>query len=1083
MDWKVALAPVIVLVVILGGTALTAQVEDDLATALDLPLDEGEFQLPDQAPPLKLQNLRLPEDLLARLPKDTKLLEELGKLELPEGTTLDLPEGFDLSDLDFNLPSDFDLKLPEGTVFDPATRSLKLPNGAHIALPDGRTFDIPPGSNMTLPAELVDRLLEQGLPAGALPRDRSFSVRDLPPGLGAKLDPPALPGNGTLKLPPGTKIQLPPGTTIPPEALAGLLPFLLPEGTQIELPDGTWTGDGVPPEYRNFPLPEPREKAPPPPDPRVAIATDIDVFPTRVPKGETFRVQGYVRERASGRDVAGAPVVVYVNETKAQPGVAVGTGASDANGRFDIEIRLPTDRPARQWQLVNHAQSFTSRAGTTYADGWGDPPIETYASTILSLDAPSRAGQNAAVRVRATLVDATGAGVPFARIDVLADGIVVRQGTTGPEGLFETTYSFASQGSHRLQARFPGTAYYDASESAERLVTVEAVAIDVGGTKRVQAGEAIDLSGRVLVDGAPAAGREVRVAPSFGLASPLVLTTDADGRFAASVTAPRTVGLHAIRYDVTEYGASAAQDVEVWTRATILLDAPERARADQPLPVSVTLRGEGGVPLSGQAIQLTLSGPGGSDAASVLTSTFGGAERGMKPPRPSDGAYTLTARLPSTRFIEAAAATRAVTLGVLDVDWQMPETIVRGRDAASSATLRFAGGPLAQENVLLTVLSEQARATGRDGTASWTVSVPARAPLGSIPVGLAIPGQQWSEQRSAHVVAVPQLRLDAPDRYDPGAPVRVNLTLVDDLGDPLPSHGLQILLKGSNWSRWLNATTDASGAWAGDVATDGAPREPLSLTVTHPAQGDHLEAETIRALAVASAPFAGADLPVWAWIAIPLVAIGGGGAAYALRRKRAVQAAPAPAPAPVAAVLRASGFDLDLGIPPGEPLAWGVGEPLSVVATTREMPEGAAIVLRGAGNELRLPVRAGVAQATLVFEREEEVGLEARRSDDDLAAPVRVGLRIVDYRKEIAREFDLLLERARAVDASLSKQTTAQEMEWILGHRLGPSAATALSDVSHVMDVANYSTQPIARADYLRFVAAVRALGPTLGGA
>ena len=1073
---------------LLGGNALVAQVQGDLETQLDQQLTDGDSQLDtgDQ-PPLTLNNMRLPADLLANLPPGTKIdAEDLSKLKLPDGMQVDLPEGFDLSDLDFDLPSEFDLHLPEGSRFDPSTGNLSLPNGGAIILPNGQKTMLPPGTNLTLPREVIDQLLAQGLPAGTLPRDMTFHLEDLPPDPNVKMDPPPMRGNGTLDLPPGTELKLPPGFDIPPEALAGLIPFLLPEGTEIVVPPGN--------DY-DWPLPEPDPDAREPPpgegstpaDPGVPIATDIDTWPSRIAKGEPFFVEGYVRERESGRDVVDAPVVIYMNETKDAPGVKVGEGTSDARGRFRIGVELPTDKPARQWQLVNSAGGFTNAAGTRYGIGWGDPPIETFASTAWTLQVPARDGVQSAVPIRGTLLDDTGAPVPLARVEVLVEGVVVRQGATAVDGTFSTTHVFSATGTYRVQLRFPGNAYYDASLSDERSLRIEDVALDVPTSVRVHRGEALTLTGRVLVSGVASPGKEVEVETPFGTTTSAV--TDSGGRFTVMLRVPETVppGAHPVTFRATEWGISKATRVDVWTKAQIVLDVPERARAEPGATFTARVEDASGALIPGQVLRLQLSGPGGAD--DTRTSTTNAPSRiTLSPPRPLDGVYRITASLDTTEYVEALPAEKPITLGTLVVDWDLPEKVVRGRDAAVSATLRFAGQPLVREPIMLGFFTPYEATTDASGRATWTMRVPQQASPGPSVATISVPSHGFTEARGTTVYVMTRLSVDAPRDYVPGESVGMTITLVDDADAPVVGHTLELAVASGDWSARLTGITDADGVWRPDVATRGAPREELAIAARHPEASHHLASDATAASRLAAGATGALNIPPLLW-GVPLAAVAVAGGAGALWRQRTRArsggaAAAALAAMPRAGVLHAPGFDLQLGIPDGEPLVWGVGEPLDVVIT----PTGAAVGrgnvrLQGGGIERTFPLEPGVPQrASLRFDEEGDFELTASRADDALAAPVTTPLRIVQYHKEISREFDVLLDRARHVERGIDKQSTPQEVEWMLGHRLGPSAATPLAEMALVMDLANYSAQSIRREEYLRFVEATRALHALLPG-
>ncbi|HVM46116.1 MAG TPA: carboxypeptidase regulatory-like domain-containing protein [Candidatus Thermoplasmatota archaeon] len=479
MDPRILAAAMAVLVVLGGGTLLAAQVQSDLEQGVkEL---ARPYERPGDTPPLKLNEFKLPRELPMEIPPGTEVSPDLSKLKLPRDLDLAIPDDLDLSGLNFELPEDFDLQLPEGTIFSPP--GLQLPNGGTIRLPDGREFVLPHGTKLDLPPELVERLLAQGVPAGRLNAPRSVDVRDLPPELTARLDPPSFEGGGRLRLPAGTTITLPDGRLLP--FAAGALPYVaryvLPAGTTFDIPfSAQGTQQGV------FPVPRPNSatqldpaaaRAPPPLD------TEITSYPSRVRKGEPITVSGYVRDM-QGNPVAGAPVDVFMNETKRAPGVLVGQGTSDARGIFVVTLRLPEDKPAREYQLVNHAVAFTDASGRAWGDGWGDPPFATYASTSIRLDLPARDGFGSSTAIAGTLLDHTGAPVVGATVAILVDGATVARPVTNAQGRFSTAHTFPA-GTHAVEARFGGSTSYEAS-FARGEIAIDDFAIEVVPTLRAK---------------------------------------------------------------------------------------------------------------------------------------------------------------------------------------------------------------------------------------------------------------------------------------------------------------------------------------------------------------------------------------------------------------------------------------------------------------------------------------------------------------------------------------------------------------------------------------------------------------------
>ena len=1054
------------LVVLGGGTLLAGQVEADL----DAGVAQREYEAPSETPPLKLNEFELPSDVPLEIPRGAEISPDLSQLKLPNDLDIQLPSDLDLSDLDFELPQDFHLELPEGTVFSPP--GLQLPNGATIRLPDGRAFEIPPGSNLDLPPEMIDRLLQQGIRPGALAGARDLDIRGLPPELMASLDPPQFEGGGRMRLPAGTTITLPDGRQFPfsPGAIPFAARYLLPEGSRIDLPFSDRTTSGA------FPVPRPNSPSQlvepgAPPSGATTMVTEITSLPSRVRKGEAFTVSGYVRD-PTDRPVAGAPVDVFLNETKRAPGVLVGQGVSDASGTFVITLDLPDDKPARDYQLVNHAVAFTDRSGRVWGDGWGDPPISTYAATTLKLDLPARDGLGASTPIAGTLSDNTATPVSGASIVISVDGAMVGRATTTALGRFTYSHTFPS-GIHTVEAQFLGTSNYDAS-LARGSITIDDLAIDVPASLRAAPGDTILLAGRVLSQGVAAPGHAVSIA-YFG--SGVNLVSDGTGRFSYAYALPVTLapGLYQVQYALPDEGVAKLQTLELNLSARIALDAPGSADLDQGIPVTVKLVSHRGDPLAGQAMRLTLTGPGGTSDMRLTTDSTGMISTQIHPLRKSAGTYTLTARLASTAYIDVSAASTTVTLGLFEILWSVPSSVIRGEEAGGALTARFAGQPLADTTLTLDVFGLKEVVTDANGRAEWTDMVPADAFLGQTILSARLDGHPV-RTTVTNVLAKPDLRLDAPDEFVPGKKVDVKVLLRDDRGEPLADQEVTLRILRADGGSSSIVRTNGRGEWSGALDMGVKRGENVTLSAQVAAGGPYLGGDQTQVMTATATNVAARD-----WIlpaTIGLAAVVGGGAIYAVRRlprkARVVEAAPAPIVA--APALRPADLQLRFGIPEGEPAVWGIGEPLALLV--RNQGVAGEVELDWGGGRRSVASNGPETRTTLTFEAEDDITVRARRAGVSDMAAAEASVRIVDYRKETAREFDLFLAKAQRLDASLTTRSTPREIGWTLEMRLGDTARPHLEEIALVMEITNYSSHDVGRAHYLRFVRASRALDP-----
>lgn len=1075
LDWRIVAAAIAVLGVLAGGTLLATQVETDLEQGVDERFGEVPFERPTDSPPLKLNDFRLPKDVPIDVPPGAQFSPDLSQLTLPEDIDLKLLEDLDLSDIDFELPEDLDLQLPEGTEFSPP--GLKLPNGATIKLPDGREFKLPPGSDLDLAPEVVQRLLDQGLPAGVLPKARNISLRDLPPDLTAKLGAPEFSGPGHLRLPGGTTITLPDGQRFPfpPGVLPYAARYLLPAGTTFDIPFDATTARGG-----EIPLPQPyastqlRDDGRANVTARIGVDTEITGMPSRVRKGEPVVVSGYVREASTGRPIAGAPVDIFMNESKRVAGVLVGQGVSDAQGGFKLALEIPTDKPARDYQLVNHAAAFVDARGRSYGDGWGDPPFSTYASTQLSLTVPLRDGQGASSVLNGTLLDNTGAPVSGVQVAVSVDGVVVRRPVTDAQGRFSAEYVFPV-GTHSVEARFAGSANYEASNMARGTVTIDDYAIEVAPVLRAKVGDGLLLSGRVLGKGAVAPERVVTIDGLFG-APTVRLVTDSAGRFSYSHTpGTQAPGSYMLVYRAPDFNVTKLQLVEVNASGRLELGAPSQWDVEEPMPVQLALgTASGGRPLAGQTIRMSFSGPGGTRDITLVTDSGGVATATISPLRAAPGAYTLSARAVGNPYLDAPAVSQTISLSTFDVTWQLPSSVVRGEEASGALTVRFGNRAFANQSMTLDLFGPQQVRSDANGRVAWTTTVPKDTKLGATAVTLQALDHPL-RSASTQVVAVPKLALDAPDAFEAGTPVEASLTLTDDQGAPLRNSRVTLVARSADAIARTVVTTDSAGRWRGPVNVS-AEEGNVTLVARFDAASPYLGAEGAQTMVARPPESASVANYIWLLPLVGVVAAGSAGAAWYAAKKRAKPAALAPAPlAPVAPALPAE-LGVRFGIPSDEPPVWGVGDPLALTVENRG-PAGDIELSWAGGTHAAFLAPGAHATTSLAFPQEGEVAIAARRRGSE-ATPATASVRIVDYRKETAREFDVFLEKARAIDASLTRQSTPREIVWTLAARLGAPAESHLDEVALVMEVTNYSHYAVSRDHYLRFVRAARALDP-----
>jgi hypothetical protein len=82
-------------------------------------------------------------------------------------------------------------------------------------------------------------------------------------------------------------------------------------------------------------------------------------------------------------------------------------------------------------------------------------------------------------------------------------------------------------------------------------------------------------------------------------------------------------------------------------------------------------------------------------------------------------------------------------------------------------------------------------------------------------------------------------------------------------------------------------------------------------------------------------------------------------------------------------------------------------------------------------------------------------------------------IRIVDYREEMVRLFNEMLETLELTDVSIGSEMTPREIEEILRIRLKGIDETTLRRLISSFEEANYSTHPVTRDSYLKMYRSV----------
>ncbi|MHB8584927.1 MAG: Ig-like domain-containing protein [Thermoplasmatota archaeon] len=644
------------------------------------------------------------------------------------------------------------------------------------------------------------------------------------------------------------------------------------------------------------------------------------------------------------------------------------------------------------------------------------------------------------------------------------------------------------------------------------------------------------IAGAVEVNGAGSAGDTV----SFTLDNLTIghQSTDSRGNFSFAFTlpAPAMPGPHTARFSTTvpngnsrPFSFSQTVVVDVLTVAELTDVRPLQTVWPAGLPINFTFsfRDNTSYPLSIRSVFVSMKSVStGNELGHTVGTNATGVASGYLSAKGTTtgfvtGSYNLTcldAHVPDIQVLPGPV--EHITVAAVNVAWVGPEPVVRRGQTAQAAVVleldstnvttwrpnfsditssvypQVASNPYGSTwPVVLTAGSAELQ-----GTTNIQVNI--LSPAGSVGVGTL----SW------RIVSQPTLNVLSHSTVA-GKPGSVVIHALDETKLPVAGLSLRVSLTASKggWHRNATGTTDLGGNFTWQFDTAGMPSSPLLLSASAAGTTSSLAAFTNQTFQTQSvAAFGFAQTAPWA-LGIVALAATGGGAYWVVRKKNAPVATVTPAAAVATAHLVGAGetpdvslsiSDIEEGLPP----VWGAGTPFTLVIRAQRPParpnrlpqssaEGVTVPPRPeplAGANVIMDSPAGRREITLDAAGEATVaGLVGPEGDFRInisiapsakngAAEVSMTLRLVDYEREIGREFDSLVERATLLSPKLGRQTTPRELEAALEEKLPRDMAGPLNDIASSVERANYAPTDVSRAEYVTLVRGRLAIDPLL---
>lgn len=393
--------------------------------------------------------------------------------------------------------------------------------------------------------------------------------------------------------------------------------------------------------------------------------TNITESPSRVVKGERYVVRGTV-QGPDGRGVPGARVDVFLNETKEAPGKLTGAGTTSDDGTFAISARVPSELPARGYQMV--ARSSDGRIGNArFAESWSDPPVDVFTPTRLAFPV-LRAAVGFPANVSGRLLDVDGNAVPGVLVNWSIEGVEQQPTRTDARGGFVVRVNFTTTGDRVVVFSYAGDAHHGPAQAEAHVDVARGAILLPSEAARIDRGQPGSLSGDVAVAGIQLSNREVRVTlyrPNSSVsAMSAVGYTDSVGHFVIRATPNATLrlGPYDAIYDVPDLGLRASTLVVMTAKPRLELDAPSDVARGDSFELRATIVSDDGIPLTAARLSVYLDGnatpfrrietdSSGRATALFPAGTLGSGDHRVRVAFDGDNTHSAVA---ATRFVELA---------------------------------------------------------------------------------------------------------------------------------------------------------------------------------------------------------------------------------------------------------------------------------------------------------------------------------------------------------------------------------------------------------------------------------------------
>ena len=470
-----------------------------------------------------------------------------------------------------------------------------------------------------------------------------------------------------------------------------------------------------------------------------------------------------------------------------------------------------------------------------------------------------------------------------------------------------------------------------------------------------------------------------------------------------------------------------------------------------------------GGPLANQVVELLVDGILMSSAPTAEDGTFSIEYRFLDP-----GSLAVTARFPGTQLYLPSQAQSQFPVVTVNVEADIPPTLVRGETATISGKLTLAERPWPEERVILLWDEKQIaeiRSKG-DGTFSHSIGVDGTESLGIHRLIVSVPSFQEGREVEVAVKARTFLSVAGPLEGRPQEDLTYEVTLRDDREAPIPQAAVTID------GQPVAGNTDETGAVALSLHV---PEHAERLSPAFRFEETEMYLGSVAVLGI-GVLHSGGGRP-WLWlpaVLVPMIALALGGGIYIWFRRRHGPTGPTAHPSP----------------PPSPE-----GEAAAVKPVEGGRRRSALIYIELPQIAMPVPHRVlevsfdgdqrnketdpdGLCSISHTFHRKgvSTIAIRLRKDTEFRESSKELSLRIVDYREEVVRLFNDALQSLRKRGVNLSPDTSPREMERLVSQQWDRSSRDPIEQVVECFEEADYSMHTIIRDHFVRMYLAYRQL-------